>query len=178
MLNSLRVIFIFLFFSLICGCVYLESYPKEWPKALDAEKNECINISGRYANMDSENGVSLAGVLIRNWYGDKYYKDLESVRIIQSNESIVVSINGQYHSNEKRILVFDKDIFCKNEKITFSQGSFEAENVVMGYQNNTFTFQISEDGSLILHCQSSGIRNLALIPMVGTQGRYHLFKKK
>lgn len=156
----------------------MESYPKEWPKMLTIEKNECVNISGRYTNMDSENGVSLAGVFIKNWYGNKYYKDVESVRVIQSNDSIIVNINDNYHFNEKRMLIFDKDIFCKNGKIVFKQSGFAAEDVVMGYVSNTFTFQNAEDGSLILHCQSSGVGTCCLLPIAGTQGKYHLFRKK
>jgi hypothetical protein len=69
--------------SLFGGCMYKQEYPEEWPQISTIAKNKCLNISGIYKNMDSNNEVSLAGILIKQWHGNKYFSNIKNVTIAQ-----------------------------------------------------------------------------------------------
>ena len=168
---------IFLICSIFCGCIFIYSYPKEWPQIPTNIERECTDISGVYTNIDVGGTVSLADVLIKGWYGDKYFPSIRRVQIVQSTDSIVVSFleNGSYI--EKEVLLLGEDIFCKDKKLVYSNKGFKAEDVVAAYLIDTYTFQIAEDESIILHVQSSGFGACCLLPMIGTQSKYHLFRE-
>jgi hypothetical protein len=59
----------------------------------------------------------------------------------------------------------------------FGTSGSAAGGGVIGYQKDSFAFQMAEDGSLILHAKSSGAGVVVIIPVVGSQSKYHRFKK-
>jgi hypothetical protein len=176
MKNKLKLIICLLsIYMSLYACVNIQQYPSDWPP-IQIAKDKCVNISGVYKNLDSNNTNSLSDLLIKKFNGQKYFKEITNVTIIQSNEYIEVIANKGDIPLDKKKLEFGKDITCKGTELFFSNSNIADENVI-GYESNQYTFNLSEDGSLIVHTKSSGYGIVIVIPVIGSFETYLRFEK-
>ncbi len=181
-----RLLFVCVICSLFNGCIIIKKYPEEWPQILTIAENKCPNISGVYKNKALKKAKVLGNVFIEQFNGKRYSTESDIVTILQTDTFIEVSVHRtdeiiSIYPNAnligKRKLIFNKDIFCKEKQIIFTDSGLLYENVA-GYESYHYFFQVAEDGSLIMHEESSAAGLLmGLVPIAGYSNAYYLFEK-
>lgn len=163
--------------TLLLGCQAFSGvshkYPDEWPKTIEADHNQCPDISGLYLNND---GICKYPSLCES---KRLYSRLtnqsgagNAVLISKVNDAeLIIRLKHNEKITGNNILKEGSDYKCEGGSVWFGQGKSNYADD-LGYIDREFTmgFRKAEDGSLIGQHRNSGW-GLAmwLVPVGGTQ---------
>jgi hypothetical protein len=182
----LRMICLLVVCVLILDCFSSHSpYPSQWPKIRESSDNECNNISGKYSDSDTENLFdlrrhSLANLLLKLKDDTKYDAQTSYIDIVQSDKIVEVKLK-QYNQEtiREKTLIIGKDIVCTKGGLHVSESALLAtpKYAAIDYVQADYNLLMSEDGSLIVHATSGGFGCAAIIPIAGSESKYHRFER-
>ena len=177
MRKAVHTLLILILLMTLVGCFFNMQYPKQWPPILSSSGKPCPDISGDYRNIAIGGYLSLSDVLLKKWYGNRYYPTNRRVTISQMKDSIYVTTYCGWITGVRKTLILGRDYQCSEGRVMFSKSEFVGD-IATGYSAVTFAFQKAEDGSLILHTREWGAGVVALIiPFVARDSRYYRFSK-
>lgn len=172
---------------LCAGCVYSARYPAHWPRP-EAVADGCPDISGTYTDhgesalLDQVGMRSAPARLSDYFFGQGDSRDV-LISISQLNErSISVAETHAGDTLRTRELDQNDDYSCTEGKIWFDRGNWigegSAEDLVFyaGGEKSKLGFSATADGSLLGEFHTRGAVLAVVVPVVGGEDDYVLWR--
>lgn len=172
--NTVEKIIIIITSLLITGCASYShpDYPKDWSKLIAANKEDCLDISGVYADRSEQQEITLSWLLYGltnnitvshvsfRQYGSR------SIKVIIWNECSIVK-QALYDSNQFKCT--NKEVILASEK-----SAFRSQNLGLNYTKNHL--MKNEEGHLVVkHTRGEyGLIGL-LLPVASETDKWYSF---